>query len=147
MPEPIRNPAFDLVQFLTVSPYAMPLIFQDWTEKGKSNNGIDPRREAVCEYVYDNLDTFAIPKGYPRSIEKVDQTILSTAGLVIGSLAFATAIFTIAFVFKWRNLRVFRIAQVNTLLVSLAGYAFVALGGIMGSSNHNIVTCTMHQWL
>ena len=92
-------------------------------------------------------ESFVIPNGNPRSIKKADQTILSRARLVIGSIAFVTAIFTIAFVFKWRNLRVFRIAQVNTLLVSLAGYAFIALGGIMGSSNLNTVTCTMNQWL
>ena len=151
VPEPIRNPAFELVKLLTVSPYAMPLIFQDWKEKGKTNTIFDPRREAVCEYVYENLDTFTesivIPYGYPRNIKDADQTILSTAGIVIGSLAFATAITTFSFVLKWRNLRVFKMAQVGTLYVTLTGYAFIAMGGIVGSSELNTVTCTMNQWL
>jgi len=128
IPELAKSPAFEFLKQLYVPEYSLPTIFRQWSRL-KSNIDVDPPREALCEWVYDNLDELLryTPAGYPRELKSKEYHVLSLIGIILGSLAFVLVGLTGAFTYRWRAHQVLQVSQLNVLSAMLCGKKIVLL--------------------
>lgn len=133
IPEALRNPAHPLVSQFSLSELQINDIFRYWLEQP------DEPREAICQWVVDNLDDLEqfLPRGYPRTIRdsSTDPSssgrALSITTAVLGALATLLVLTTTGLVFYHRNRRVLRYAQIEFLYLLLFGSAMVSVGAIL----------------
>ena len=122
-PIPIRSPAYAYLNQAVIPNYSIQAIFNSWTNLRKEDDVVDVEREGVCRWVYDHLEilTENIPSGYPRTFETRTFIGLSSAGLALGIVALLASIATGVLMYRWREERAIKLAQIKIL-------SFVVLG-------------------
>lgn len=150
IPEAIRNPAHPVVSQFSLSELQINDMFRYWLLQP------DEPREAICQWVVDNLDDLEqlLPRSYPRTIQDKSQDPSSTArwlfiaSAIVGTNAFLLVVITTALVYRHRNRRVLRCAQVEFLYLLLLGSAMVSIGAILtGLQTPQNASCIGQIWL
>ena len=120
--EAARSPAYAFLKQLYIPEYALPKIFRHWTSL-KNSGVVDPPREALCEWVYDNLDELLrySPPGYPRDLKTNAYTDFTYTVYALGSVSLIAALASAYFVYKLRDHRVIKMAKVNLLSCMISG--------------------------
>lgn len=122
-PELIRNPAFDLMKDFLLPLFPITTMMELWDELRKSREYEDPEREGICRWVYENIDFLIefVPDGYSSEIIVGNYEILSSAGLIMGANTLLIVIVSFVLLYRWREKRDIKYAQVETLLMTTVG--------------------------
>ena len=115
------SPAYRYIKALSIPEYALPSIFRQWLSLSDSY-GEDPR-QAVCEWVFDNIDELLqnAPLGYPRELKPKRFEALNIVGFTAGSVAMCATLIAAFLIHKWRNMQILRLAQMSVLVYMLCG--------------------------
>lgn len=151
IPEAIRNPAHPVVSQFSLSELQINDMFRYWLMQP------DEPREAICQFVIDNLDDLEqfLPRSYPRTIRhsSSDKSSpshwLSIATSVLGVLATLLVLVTAALVYHHRGRRVLRYAQIEFLYLLLMGSAMISVAAILTGlqTPPSNVACISQIWL
>lgn len=118
-------------------------IFMRWKKIG------DPR-DAVCEWVVDNIDHLEafIPRGYPRSFEDKDEKgPLMYASTLIGGFVMLLVLVAFVAVRKYRHKRAIMHAQIEFLNLLLLGSLLITIGSIVMGTPASDSSCIAQVWL
>lgn len=143
IPEGKRSPAYDVINLFTLSSLQIGEFFDYWVAKGSP-------REAICQWAVDNMETLLtyIPPTFPRVVQEVnDQPFLLYGSIALGALATVQVLWTWYKVYRQRNRRVIRTAQVEFLFLILAGAFCVSLGAIVTGMSPTNASCVAEVWL
>ncbi|KAG7344866.1 7 transmembrane sweet-taste receptor of 3 GCPR-domain containing protein [Nitzschia inconspicua] len=143
IPEAIRSPSYQLAQLFTFDTLQLFEIFEYRKQLS------DPRH-AVCAWAIDNKKWIEglLPPGYPRQIQVDNSTQgLRTTAIVMGSFATLLVIGTAAAIFKQRNTKVIKSAQVEFLALLLVGLLLIAIGAIVAAVTVSTSSCVATTWL
>ena len=133
-----------------ISDLDMEDMLRAWILRGKDTYGFDAR-EAVCQWVADNIDTLDsfIPPGYPREISDGSQyegPLLIT--VQIAGISAIIFVFVVgALVFYHRNAKVIVVAQVHFVLLLIGGLLLIASAAIVHGIMPTDSVCASRQWL
>ena len=147
IPDAIKNPASTVLSQFSLTELQINELFRYWLSNP------DEPREAICEWVVDNLDDLQqyIPQSYPRTLQQnASQTslVLSLVCTVLGGLATLLVVITGYLVYRHRNKRALRYAQVEFLYLLLLGSAMVSIGAILtGLQSPSNASCITQIWL
>jgi 7 transmembrane sweet-taste receptor of 3 GCPR len=163
VPNAIHSPAYDLIRNFEITALQLGVIFDKWikghTGTIENNNAIDHNidhrldaREAVCEWVIDNMDYIQsiLPISYPRIFvngESFNQETSFYVALVIAVLALVFLLCVIGYVYKIRKRRAIVAAQVEFLFLILLGFLLVLIGTIALAVPPTDVACSFATWL
>jgi len=143
IPDALRSPGYDVVKQFGLSDLQLSDVFQYW----KKYN--DPR-EAVCEWVVDNQEWAMefIPRTHPRVLkqETTRSRPLQYASYSLAGLALIMVIGTSAAVVQNRKKRAIVFAQIEFLVLLLAGLFIISLGALMTSLPASDGTCVASVW-
>ena len=125
-PISIQSPAYEFMKNLRLPSFPIRSILQDWDDLGNVesvNRVSDPKREGVCQWVYDNIDHFLdyVPKGYPRTLNIVRHEGLAVAGVTLGIITLIAATVSFGLLVKWRKHHEMRYSQIYTLFMATLG--------------------------
>jgi hypothetical protein len=150
-----KSPAYEAIQAFTLTSLQVGKLFDNWLQVGKDKDqkwNHDPR-EATCQWVVDNLDlvqTF-IPRTYPRVLQAKKRHMAGFLFFVafgFGILATTLVVLCIIFVYRQRERRVMKQAQVEFLLLLLSGLFLVAIASIILSiPPYSDASCVASIWL
>lgn len=117
-----QSPSYFFLQTFEIPTYAMEEIFEEWVKVGKDYYGYDSR-EAVCKWVYDNLEMLElyIPRGYPRNIYEERNVELENSAYILGAVVLFIVLLVLVLILKFRERRAMRFAQVGFLLWMITG--------------------------
>jgi 7 transmembrane sweet-taste receptor of 3 GCPR len=107
-------------------------------------------RDATCQWVVDNFDTFQsfVPYSYPRVIvDRQENSALTMSALVLGALAIALVLAAFAVVYQFRNRRVMVVAQVDFLWFLLTGMLIMSTGALVAAIPPTDGSCVATVWL
>ena len=145
IPAAIQSPAYDMLKVISLSALQIDELFD-------YKNKYPTPREAVCHWVFDNLDALQdyIPSTFPRVLHEGDDD--TTNPLMYVSTTFAVVVImgvllTMAMVIKRRHTRVIVFAQVEFLLILLGGLFLVSVGALITSLDPTDKTCIVSVWL
>jgi len=147
----LRSPAYEAITALSLTELNLGDIIDAWEHRGLDKWGYDPR-EAVCEWVVQNLPTLQtwIPRTYPRVVQidaynhghEILFGVAQGFGIFVSVLVLATA----GLVFWWRKRPLLVFAQVGFLFILLLGLFFVSIGAILKALEPKNATCMAQQW-
>ena len=143
VPEAARSPAYDVLQRFTINEFQLGEIFQMWKKGGTP-------RDAVCGWAASNYESFLeplMPRSHPRSLQQTDTSALTYASVTLGLFSsFLVAITTVA-VYRQKDRRVFRYAQVDFLWILLFGGFILGAGASLVGAPASSATCIAAVWL
>ena len=143
VPEAVRSPAYDVIKSFEISELQLSEIFH----LAKTM----PPRDALCHWAVDHIDYMKgfIPRNHPRVLEEEDihERPLFYTAMVLGSVAVLVVILTSCFVYRQRERRIMRFAQVEFLWLLLTGAFMVAIGALLVSSAPVNAKCVAEVWL
>lgn len=147
----LRSPGYDALQAFSITELQLGEIADAWENRGLDKWNYDPR-EAVCEWVVNNLETLQtwIPRTYPRKVvqepynhgNEVLYGFAVGVGCVVSVIVIATSV--LAFIWRSRPLLVF--CQVNFLFLLLIGLLLVAMGSVLVALEPQDSTCVLQNW-
>ncbi|CAB9505194.1 Gamma-aminobutyric acid (GABA) B receptor [Seminavis robusta] len=147
-----QSPAYGVLQALSITELQLGDMLEAWELKGVDQWNYDPR-EAVCEWMAANVDTFQtwIPRTYPRVLqqERYNQDTPVLHGIAVG-LASTVILGVVAVscaVYYWRNRPVLMFAQVGFLTFVLLGLLLVSLAALFKAVEPRDGVCVAQQWL
>jgi len=145
-----RSPAYSFLRSFKIDNLDMNEILQNWISMKNDPQGHDPR-QAVCQWVRDNLDTLDdfVPLGYPRElvVESVYDEGYLIVAQVFGSIVAACVVLVGAMVYYRRQTRVMVFAQVYFMLLLIGGYFLVAMAAIVYVIEPSSPVCIGREWL
>lgn len=147
----LRSPAYEGIKALSINELHLGEIIDAWESKRLDKWNYDPR-EAVCEWVVDNLPTIQtwIPRTYPRAVQMDDydhgKEILFGLAQGFGVFCSLLVLGTAALTYYWRKRPLLVFSQVGFLFILLLGLFFVAVGAILEALEPSNVTCVMQHW-
>ena len=134
--EALWSPAYDVLQLYKFSNIQLSDVTSEYWATG---NNIGSPRDAVCQYLVDNFEEFVlpmIPRTYPRSIEtQSNNDVLSYLSLVLGCVAFLVVVVTMLCVYQKRHTSVMNAAQVDFMMLVLAGLLLTTIGATISGYN------------
>ncbi len=115
VPEARRSPAFEFLKQIYMPQYSLTNILRHFEP--------NQPREAVCEWVYDNLETLLryAPTGYPKDVSIHEYHALTYSAYVFAGIALFCTIMTAAFTYRWREHHILKITQLDVLACILFG--------------------------
>mmetsp|Transcript_56853 Transcript_56853/g.138406 ORF Transcript_56853/g.138406 Transcript_56853/m.138406 type:complete len:648 (-) Transcript_56853:367-2310(-) len=143
IPVAIQSPAKKTLEKYTMSDLRMAEILSYVS----SHSG---PREAVCEWVVDNLDMLKktlLPDTYPRVVQEEAVGPFVYVSGVIAGLAALLVTWTALAIRQRRTERVIRYAQVEILQLILAGCLMVTIGAILYAIPPSDGVCLARPWL
>lgn len=147
IPEALLNPAPSILSQFSLTELQINELFKYWLHQP------DDPREAVCQWVVDNLEELQqyIPRSYPRTLEENGSggtsSALAAVSATLGGLALLLVIITTIMVYEGRNRRVVRYAQIEFLYLLLLGSAMVSIGAILtGLQSPSNGSCISQIW-
>jgi hypothetical protein len=123
-PEITQSPAFETMKNIALPSFSVSTMLKTWYNLKNTQSVSDPERESVCQWVYDNIDYLLdyVPKGYyPRTQNVVNYKALSIAGYISGFITLIAVTASFVLIYKWRNKREIKIAQVDALMMTTIG--------------------------
>jgi 7 transmembrane sweet-taste receptor of 3 GCPR len=152
--DPIRSPAYDAIRLFQLSELQMGEIFDNYHKRSTVDDGtITTPRDAVCQWVVDNLDFMKafVPRSYPRrknSSKSQTSTakILTILTIMSGCIATFLVLLMSFFVYKNKGLRAMRLAQIEFLYLLLGGLLLVAIGSVLVGMKPSDGTCVTIIW-
>lgn len=145
IPAPIRSAGYDVLQLFQISELQLGQIFDFRRTEATP-------RDAVCRWVYENVDylqTF-VPRSYPRTFRKNDKSAsepLVYVSTIFGGITTIVVIITGIMVYRHRELRAIRVAQVEFLYLLLSGSLTIGLGAIVVGLPPSNASCVTVIWL
>ena len=126
-PEEEKSPALDFLNAFRIEDSTMQEIFTEISRIGLKlilyeEGYVD--REAVCKWVYDNLENIVksmIPSGYPRTFVEETNVKLANAAISISCICLVCLICIIFITIKFRNKSAIRFAQLSFLVWMMGG--------------------------
>jgi hypothetical protein len=120
--EALVSPAYAFIDEFFLPDYGLHSLLRKWLKSKEESIDGDPR-EAVCEWVYDNLDELLqnAPRGYPREKQYRNFAGLSIAGWALGSVAMLATAFVAFLTYKWKESNILKMAQLNVLGCMVCG--------------------------
>ncbi len=141
VPEARRSPAFDFLKQIYMPQYSLTNILRHF----------DPNqpREAVCEWVYDNLETLLryAPTGYPKDVLIFEHHALTYSAYVFAGIALVCTITTSAFTYKWRENRILKVTQLDVLACILCGKSRIFMSYLQIRLDHFSLMNYMYLYL
>ena len=121
-PDAKRSPALDFMNTFKVEIHVMQEILNEMYRIQKVDF-MNAEREAVCKWVYDHLESIelSVPKGYPREIIRQFNNQLVIAAIIITGFTMFFICIVIVLIYKYRNKRPIRYAQVPFLAWIMIG--------------------------
>jgi hypothetical protein len=144
-----QSPAEEMMQKLKVSEVDINGILNKWLSKNIDQDGND-FREAVCEWVVDNLDVLeaSIPYGYPRNLSTRSSYntwyafMAQTIAVLTGILCVVFMLFT----YKYRKTKALVFAQPVFIFFLLIGFLFLSAGAFFLARTPQDSICTSIKW-
>ena len=120
-----RSPAIDYLKQVVIPQYGLHELLSVWSQLQR-NNTMNFQREAVCQYVYDNLEVLDLgyPQGYPTNVVYLQNQTLSNIGVIFGIIGLFVSLLTFALLNKWKHKKNLRQAHPNLLCFIVAGRYF-----------------------
>jgi hypothetical protein len=143
IPEAIRSPAYEFAQLFTLDTLQLSGMF-------KYRKKYSDPRHAVCAWAVDNRELIEglLPPGYPRQIQEASPKYsLYFAALSMGCLACLVVSGTAVSVYRNRQNRIIKSAQVEFLALLLLGLFFVAVGSIVLAVPVTTGSCISAIWM
>ena len=146
-----KSPAYDGIEALSINELNLGVIMEAWESRGLDKWNYDPR-EAVCEWVVDNLPTLRtwIPRTYPRKVQtdayNHNREVLFGLALGVGSFVAVLVLATAALTYWWRRRPLLVFAQVGFLYILLLGLFFVVVGAVLEALEPNDWSCMAQYW-
>jgi hypothetical protein len=140
IPDIIQSPAFETMKNIALPSFTLNTILKKWYILRNTQSSSDPEREGVCQWVYDNIDYLLdyVPKAYyPRTRNAVTYKALTVAGYISGFVTLAAVVVSFFLIYKWRNKREIKFAQVDALMMTSIGTLF----SIFVFSIHHLDPC------
>ncbi|KAL3930006.1 MAG: hypothetical protein SGBAC_011958 [Bacillariaceae sp.] len=147
-PEVDQSPGYVAIRNFNIDDLDLAVVLRDYVRKGK--NGL-AAREAVCEWVENNMDTLDKfkPVGYPRTLrnESETQNLLKSVAQGIGGFAAMYVLASFLLTYHYRKARIMVFAQVQFVFVMLFGLLLLAMSAIMHAAlTPDNSTCLAHVW-
>ncbi|CAB9531373.1 unknown protein [Seminavis robusta] len=143
-PKAVQSPSHSALQNFQFSELQVEEVFQLWNRLG------DPR-DAVCEWVADNMDFMHarfIPRTYPRApLWKSEHSLLMYASTIIRGTVLGLVLVTTVLVQKYSGRDAMKWAQIEFLNLLLGGSFLIALGAILLGAPSTDASCTVEIWL
>eukprot|EP00588_Corethron_pennatum_P015503 CAMPEP_0194266490 /NCGR_PEP_ID=MMETSP0169-20130528/1370_1 /TAXON_ID=218684 /ORGANISM="Corethron pennatum, Strain L29A3" /LENGTH=749 /DNA_ID=CAMNT_0039007183 /DNA_START=258 /DNA_END=2507 /DNA_ORIENTATION=- len=140
-PTAMQSPAYEAVHLFKISKLELDQLMQNMKNS--------TAREAVCQWVVDNYESVKrfIPKTYPR-IKEIDEGIpaLYYVSFIFGSIAAILVLATGILTFLNRHKQSVKIAQVDFMLLILAGLLAMSIGSIIMLVTPTNSSCVATQW-
>jgi hypothetical protein len=151
IPDAIQSPAYDAITAFTISDLQIGQIFDFWLEVQKDPWNYDPR-EAVCEWVVENIDMILgfVPRTYPRVFRDETDTAWETLkiiSLVVGLLACVLVAGCTLATYLQQNRRVMKMAQIEFVWLLLVGLLLVTTAAVLMASPPSDASCLAQVWL
>ncbi|CAJ1946684.1 unnamed protein product [Cylindrotheca closterium] len=149
MEEADRSPAHEFLQNINIDSLEMGDILRQWVIKDNDRFGNDAR-EAVCEWVVENLDTLEnyIPAGFPREV--IVRVYNSWYTSFAQAISISTAVMSalgIVLVSKYSKTKVMVFAQPTFLFLVLIGFLFVCIAAYLMLLRPTTFLCMAVEWL
>ncbi len=122
----VLSPAMDFLNNVVLPKTAVDDILRSWESLQTTGNVDDPVRESLCQWVYENIESFEtfIPRGHPRQKEVINLTGFSISGGIFGGVTLIVVIISFILINRWKTKRQMRFAQVNALQMTAIGKRF-----------------------
>ena len=146
-----KSPAYDGIQALSINELHLGVIMEAWESRGMDKWNYDPR-EAVCEWVVDNLPTLRtwIPRTYPRKVQTDaydhEREILFGFAKGIGTFVAVLVLAMALLTYWWRRRPLLVFAQVGFLYILLLGLFFVVVGAVLEALEPKDWNCMAQHW-
>lgn len=144
-----RSPAYDGIKNMRVSDISMDAMMRRWISRKVDKYGFDPR-EAVCSWAAENVDILssAIPRGYPRVVQENEwYAPVMYAGATLSAIMLLATLLVASLVYKHREKRSVKVAQLDFLAIILSGILALAVGAVVYILPPSPATCISKQWL
>jgi hypothetical protein len=146
-----QSPAYDAIKAFKITDLQQRQMLQHQIEQnGRDRYGYDAR-EAVCFWAAENVDLLwrFVPRSYPRNIQVESdayQQPLLKGAIGVGVLSAIFVLFAAALVFHYRRENVMVFAQVDFILLLLAGLLFVSIGAVLSALEPQNGLCVTMSW-
>eukprot|EP00980_Cylindrotheca_fusiformis_P009777 scaffold2156_cov115-Cylindrotheca_fusiformis.AAC.2 len=144
-----RSPGYEVAMNLKINSFDMSQIIRRWVTKGIDQNGNDAR-EAVCEWVVENLETLEnyVPPGFPREVFERDGTEWYTIfAQVVAVLTAVATLAAIALVSRYSRTKVMVFAQPLFLFLVLSGFLLISFAAFVMVVQPTDFLCIFVEWL
>lgn len=144
-----RSPGFEVILNLKMNSFDMSQIIGQWVAKGNDRDGNDAR-EAVCEWVVENLETLEsyIPPGFPREVlERTSTEWYTIFAQVVAVLTALATIVAIILVSKYARTKIMVFAQPLFLFLVLSGFLLISIAAFMMVMQPTTFLCIFVEWL
>ena len=149
-PKARLSPAYKLYSDFTMNTAELNDILSRWIKRDTDKYGFDLRL-ATCEYVANDLERVVknfIPPSHPRTIVQSQNSALAIIAISFGVFAMLTSAATTAgILYLHKKERLSKSAQIEFLLLLLAGLMLVSVGGFSLALEPSTGTCTASMWL
>jgi hypothetical protein len=142
IPTALRSPAHQAVVSFSMTSTQLADIFNYWLNATDS-------REGICNWLLDNMHWASefVPETYPRRVTmKNEWSVLRWIALVLSILTITLTLYSLATVYRKRKRRVMVFAQVEFLLLILAGLVIVSLAAIVTAIPPTNGSCVAAIW-
>ncbi|CAB9531639.1 Gamma-aminobutyric acid (GABA) B receptor [Seminavis robusta] len=142
LPQGIVSPSHSVLANYRLSSIQLDEIFFIWNRRGDA-------REAVCEWIVDNMDHLEelIPRTYPRAFQKKDHAPLMYASTLLGAIVVVLVLVTLFLVHRNQNRRSVKYSQIEFLVLLLVGSLFIGVGAIVIGIPSTNASCIVEVWL
>jgi len=145
-----RSPGYAAIKSFQISNLDVSEIISGWNSLDEERWSYDSR-EATCQWVAENLENLGkfIPATYPRTMEiaKVYSDVITYVAMAFAVISFLIVVVTTALVYKYREKKVFKYAQVHFLMILLLGLLMLSIGAIITSLKPSNAVCLSRSWL
>ena len=140
----LKSPALDVLRFFSMSELQLGELITDLHQSSSP-------REAICKWAVDNVDYLEsfIPSSYPRVVSEDESNYswLKYAATLLGVVVVVLVMITTATIYKQRERPVIQFAQVDFLMLLLAGAFFVGFGAVTTGLDATDGSCISSIWL
>ncbi|CAB9525114.1 Gamma-aminobutyric acid (GABA) B receptor [Seminavis robusta] len=142
LPQGIVSPSHSVLANYRLSSIQLDEIFFIWNRRGDA-------REAVCEWIVDNMDHLEelVPRTYPRAFQKKDHAPLMYASTLLGAIVVVLVLVTLFLVHRNQNRRSVKYSQIEFLVLLLVGSLFIGMGAIVIGIPSTNASCIAEVWL
>eukprot|EP00581_Thalassiosira_minuscula_P019956 CAMPEP_0183713740 /NCGR_PEP_ID=MMETSP0737-20130205/8494_1 /TAXON_ID=385413 /ORGANISM="Thalassiosira miniscula, Strain CCMP1093" /LENGTH=971 /DNA_ID=CAMNT_0025942567 /DNA_START=126 /DNA_END=3041 /DNA_ORIENTATION=+ len=144
------SPAYEVYQDFSMDEVQINEILEEWTFRKQEESSYD-LRVSTCKWMANNLENVIksfVPPSYPRTFVKSQNSALSICAILFSAIAILISLGTTGgILYKHRNGTVGRGAQIEFLLLLLAGLFMVSIGSLLLALEPSTGTCTGSVWM
>ena len=145
-----RSPAYEFLTNLKVSELEMDTIINSWISKDSGDKYGNDAREAVCEWVVENLEALhqAIPRGYPKHLSTQSEYEVWYVKAARGQAVVVgfCVLVAIGMVVRYQETKTMVFAQPFFILLILFGFLFITIGSYLIALSPTVASCMTTNW-